>query len=604
MKALVSKSYTYEEFEKLLLNKNRQERLNLIIASGNEEFILRYVDNYKDMLECYAVISKKTKKDFSRQIYDSLIECQNEDLILKYLPFIKHEYLVKELLCFLKDDKKKLIYLRNNKDILKPINVLVALSLEDDLLKVKACNYLYNVYDKIRVIITIKDEKIRANMAMEIDLKERMMIIKTIKDHDLLVDLYNKNKEYNFGYQILSLIHDDLLKINELGKYDICKQVSLIASLDYERNIQKLILDEKYDNYCNVFIARLTDEDFICRYFNKLSTLMLKLKLLKEVSDQNLVRKLINLIDDMECRKLLLSNFDGDKQLLLSDVVNPDMVYDIDSNITIGVEIEACCMVPEVYLNLKKILGDWNIKFDRSVHSGVEIVSPILKFNQEKITELKYVCDNLVRNGFYVNETCGGHIHLGFDYFKSLDEFKVFLSLYSSVENILYLISNRAGSRVRNDIDKYAKKITPILKSIPDRDSDLVDYISIIKECCGSRYYGLNLYNVFTDKNTIEFRMPNGEIEFPEIILNIRLFTKLLEKSREINSLLNSDNKTLEELEKIDLYKDIVNETNEWKKLNKLLKLLFPMDSGQEYIERYMANKKGKKNKVRKLERN
>ena len=55
-------------------------------------------------------------------------------------------------------------------------------------------------------------------------------------------------------------------------------------------------------------------------------------------------------------------------------------------------------------------------------------------------------------------------------------------------------------------------------------DDDFQSLLQVIKRIMIERYKGLNM---ITPYPTIEFRIPNGEIEFTELNYNIRLFLKL-----------------------------------------------------------------------------
>jgi len=591
----------YIELRNYLANKSREERIATISKFNRLDLIELFLTEERDMLECYVALSKTTTRDLSDQIYEILLRLQDEDLILKYISYIKLENLIKDLLYYVHDDLKKINYIRNNEYTFDSIKFLVACSLTSDQAKVKACRMIGEISSKVTIILTIKDEQIRADMAMCLAPNFRFPILRTITNQELLIELYYQNKHYSFNYQLLSMIHNDEIKMQELEEYSLQHQIEIIKSLDSEMNIHTIIWNSKYDNYCDIFIEQLTDETFILKYFNKLSNLRLKLKLIKGINNPIIKRKLILLIDDLEYRNILLGNLDGNKDLILKNIEIPAVSYNVDPNITFGVELEACCSCPELYLNLQKILCNWDIKIERTVPDGLEISSPVLRFKEKDLTELRYICNFMKKNEFFVTEKCGGHIHLGFDYFKTIDEFEVFLTLYKNIENILYLISNRCSSKIRDGIDDYARKLSPILKAISKLNinfntiESLPEYINLIKEHCDSRYYGLNLSNAFTDKHTLEFRMPNGEIKFTELILNIRLFTKLLEKSKQISDILNKEQITLEESEQLAHYKKIISKISNRERLLELLILLFPETDYMEYVNRYNTNKKLKK---------
>ena len=107
----------------------------------------------------------------------------------------------------------------------------------------------------------------------------------------------------------------------------------------------------------------------------------------------------------------------------------------------------------------------------------------------------------------------------------------------------------------------------------------------ILNEIKIDRYKGLNFKNLGTYyKNTIEFRMPNGEIEFTELLSNIKLFARLIEMSHK-----------LVQMDKTDIIKQkalkLSSTKDELGKLNLLLEILFPNPSDRIiYLKRYKTN--------------
>ena len=84
---------------------------------------------------------------------------------------------------------------------------------------------------------------------------------------------------------------------------------------------------------------------------------------------------------------------------------------------------------------------------------------------------------------------------------------------------------------------------------------------------------------VKSDKNTIEFKFPNGELDFNELISNIKLFAKLFEKSKDTN-----------------LVNQIINILDEDTKFEMLNNSLFDSITDRNiYKERYKSNKISKR---------
>lgn len=78
--------------------------------------------------------------------------------------------------------------------------------------------------------------------------------------------------------------------------------------------------------------------------------------------------------------------------------------------------------------------------------------------------------------------------------------------------------------------------------------------------------------------------MPNGEIEFSELLANIKLFSRLIEISHKLNY--------LEKTDPIKVKAFLIWETkSEIEKLNLLLDILFTTESEKQiYIDRYTKN--------------
>ena len=153
--------------------------------------------------------------------------------------------------------------------------------------------------------------------------------------------------------------------------------------------------------------------------------------------DPEIAKYLLSIVTDPVAIRMCKSNIGIDK-------VDRAIKDDIDKDITIGVELECCS---EKYYEYRYNINFFNQRFqshsDGSVTNGVEVVSPILHYTKEDLNQLEYVCDTLHLEDFHIDRTCGGHIHLGANYFKNSLEFSIFLNLYSRIEDILFIITNR-----------------------------------------------------------------------------------------------------------------------------------------------------------------
>ena len=110
-----------------------------------------------------------------------------------------------------------------------------------------------------------------------------------------------------------------------------------------------------------------------------------------------------------------------------------------------------------------------------------------------------------------------------------------------------------------------------------------------------SRYKGLNVYNLKKyGKQTIEFRMANGEIDFEELRHNIKLYSRLIQVAKE---LANSQDK-----EKTDILNQLSQPMKDIDRLNILLTLLFTDEKDKEfYKNRYKNNLRTLRDKVKSM---
>ena len=374
-----------------------------------------------------------------------------------------------------------------------------------------------------------------------------------------------------------------------------------------KENIIRLLSDKRYASVSSLLIFRLQLEDII-ELYKTIDDELVKCQLYKSFSLLASIKERSKLLSSnpfkhIEYRMIADPSLNTRRVAINKIGVIPMEV--IDPTITIGVELECVNKnsdLVELILSCNKFLKDWTIQKDGSVFAyfakgndnkpaivdGVEFVSPILTYDTESLKELKAVCNALKKLGFFTNETCGGHIHLGYNYFKTKGEFLTFINLYGVCERFLYLASNRASTSIRCDaLENYAKSNKRIIENlVPDLDyiqslSDFEWEFSKERKYDNSRYHGLNLTNIgHRTKNTIEFRMPNGEIDFINLKLNIELFCKLIMKSKEI---ANTDSTEL-----LKQYRDLFKNRDEDNLIEKILELLFDNEKQREiYRKRY-----------------
>lgn len=284
---------------------------------------------------------------------------------------------------------------------------------------------------------------------------------------------------------------------------------------------------------------------------------------------------------------LYLLNTNNDRYKLINSEFKH---YNIPHEITFGVELEVVHKEYNKFKNIPALYREYSVTIDDTVSNGIEVISPILHYNSNDLSTLEKVCDTLQASGFTTDYTCGGYIHIGANYLTSKKDYTMLLYLYVNCENIFYKITDKAWSQKRSLVLLYADLIKEkIFKTIRDGTLDNIDdykeYITLLKGITSTKNYGLNLHYINNkEKNTIEFRMPNGEIDFNELLANITLLVKLISVSHDINMLDDSNHKWF-------IAKRIGKEKNEQKRLDLLLSLLFDSEKEKRiYKERYVSN--------------
>lgn len=420
------------------------------------------------------------------------------------------------------------------------------------------------------------------------------IICKMVDDNYKLLALDNfVNDEYS-KIKVVKEMPDEFkeLYIDKLSK--ISYKVEVILSLNNKELIKKYSELPIYSNYRSKLVSATNDSEYIIKKFNEINVLKFRLNLINLITDENLKVSLIDKLENVGLKNFLLSNINQTSCVKLEE--NELLETKIDPNITIGVELECSNKEIDKFNGVHTLYNEYTIKSDSSVKSGFEIVSPVLHYTLLDMTKLKSVCNLLKENNFYTDKSCGGHIHIGASYFTRKEDFYMLLYLYANTENILYYICDRKNTLKRPSVNRYAMKTkSDYIKAIDNGLFNTEHYEEemnvILNEINKDRYKGLNFKNLGTYyKNTIEFRMPNGEIDFNELLLNIKLFARLIEVSHELVSHPNED-----------FYK-LASVKSEKEKLNILLDLLFTSEEEKNlYKDRYYTNKLLEKKTERKF---
>lgn len=211
---------------------------------------------------------------------------------------------------------------------------------------------------------------------------------------------------------------------------------------------------------------------------------------------------------------------------------------------TFGVELECIGDKATEFIDSNPL--DFNAERDASLDdvNGIEFISPIMKYDEFDLHRLKDTLYFIKSNGFSVDDSCGGHIHFGASYLENLGSILNLLVIYKYFEKELCAISNARGGRIRRGCSNHASSIVGIMYDVESAlkkekimSSSTIDESKKIKEGAISKRksYGLNVRNIGNpEKNTVEFRVPNGTLDEETLKENIILFGSLVKVSKEI----------------------------------------------------------------------
>ncbi len=449
---------------------------------------------------------------------------------------------------------------------------------------------------------------------------------------EAIIDFSQKNREFllrDCSSIYTTLSHGSREKMNEIfmtlkniemmSKPEIFKWIDTEQQLDILRNVDRnlitpQILAQINENDRLEFIYNQSIENISKEWLetipevqrNQLSKKWIKNgnvsveqldELIGQESVKNIVKEMIEEGTQNPETGVLSSEFI--KQYILQKLcAGTKEMISLPEGMTIGVEIEA-----EGREIRGKLFDKWEAKTDGTLNNGTEVVSPILSSQDNDTRNIYIMCTILREMGLESSEQCGGHIHIGADHLTSKESYTNLIELWGNLEEVLYIISNAEGEIIRREgASTYA---TPLSRKIEEAlqtgtinlegENDLETFIEQMKSVQGNRYSGLNLLNIGTEKNTIEFRLANGTINPDTWIQNINLFGGIVHTAERIAQLqrISEEKRTPEQQLEIELFERINNpETPEEEKLDSILTLAVAPDKKQIYEKRYAVNKK------------
>lgn len=287
----------------------------------------------------------------------------------------------------------------------------------------------------------------------------------------------------------------------------------------------------------------------------------------------------------------------------------------LDEKTSFGIELELEGISPEVLqgligrnqlyndlqekYNLKYGFRNWKIDYDGTVPKGLELISPVMSDSQKWLDSLEEVCTIMKALDTSVGESCGGHIHIGANILGTDEKaWKNLFKIWQVSEPIIYKVSNKAGENFRASTVNEASPVANLIEDMFEKDIINVktnqDVINLATEysrrysvgmTASGRTKSMNLQCIAEGKqNTIEFRIPNSSLDFEELKSNIKLFSRIVEVSKQCS---------LDEDYKKDAFEKLMTSKNEEEKMKALVDLLFDDDKDKRiFYERYYSKEK------------
>jgi hypothetical protein len=165
-----------------------------------------------------------------------------------------------------------------------------------------------------------------------------------------------------------------------------------------------------------------------------------------------------------------------------------------------------------------------------------EINSPILTSTKEDLEDLKKMLEILQYQEARSNQRCGSHIHFDAERFTwdNVRSLQNLVLLYMCYEDVIFKYSSGRFPNIRKGAEQYAK---PLMNTVKMQDVKTFFYDEISYEDLCYLYIekthkdvSLNLLNLRGNGlNTIEFRSPDGTLDYSIWLNNINTFGLMLD---------------------------------------------------------------------------
>ncbi len=584
------------------------------------EKIREYLGNYKEMgLDAYAIqellkklseVDKSEAVSYAKKII-STIDKENVGLKMTCIVSTQDSDFMKE--CIENSEKYNL-----NLD--------------------QQCTLIARTQDPDYIINKISTIKVKENSLYSILLaaNNENVYLHCIRNADALdLNVYRMYKMMADSLPVACVIKQlkgaERNKMGNTFKEVLLEKIVSLKNPDFDSFILKYIKNYKshqlHENSLIDILSEYTNQEFIDAYLDAKDTPVKEkeLKLFLYSADANRRKQVLELvlsgkvplteetkkaavfaaytIKDAKKRKDILKSLKVENSELKSKV-------DIPDDMTVGIEIESIGSFSKEIQNLKTLIfTEWEAKKDGSLGNdegipGVEVTSPILRGDDPEINnKIAYVSNFLTNEGQTTNNSCGGHIHIGADYFKDYESYQNLVDLWINCEKVLYIISNQVGEVPRENISDYAKPISKPFEKVVE--GGFVDFANIesLRDIEGQlnfvskRCYGINFSNLsnYVDKHTIEFRIPNGTVNPNTWIENINLFGNLLKKCQTITEIRKKDKDQLthEDKTQLKVYNALVfGDLTMDDRAELLIDFVLPESQQKTFHDRYFVNSK------------
>ena len=549
----------------------------LIIASMSIDavkvsYLSKIHDNYNQYVIIRSFFSEQLKYQYVSSIADEqlrtriIISFTSDEYKEDLLKNVKSVFLKSKIIASFKSDDRKKKYLSSLENA-SLRNVLV--SFVNDLDKIDYLNLLEE--DELAKVIDSfrSDEAKLQYLELVKSEEEKVFVIAHFKSSSNMMIALESICDYILKLSITSYISDEV-------------KLELICLLKGEFRAS--------------FIASLSDSSIKLKLLDTILSLKDKMIVLMSLPD-NLKEEYIGKLPYYEKMALIYSLKNKDRREYYRMFYEKKFSFDlgIDSNLFFGLEIEAEGINEGIIKALEFDKTGFRCSDDGTLVLGVEVKTPKLKNQNECLSELYYVCNMLEMGGFKTSSRAGGHIHFDSSYFTHKEDYYGLFEIWTSVEDMLYIILNDAFSLPRSDVTSFA---TSFVESI--REQKEMVFESFLKDDDGfasnlhlwqnDKHNGLNLTHVRTDLNTIEFRVPNGTISFPVWMQNIKFLGRLMMVSKKLSSVYQGKTANLDTMQLWNLKEKLKTNITHEEKLEILLEMLFMEPERDVYRKRFSVN--------------